>query len=338
MEDNRKTMLLKVSGMSCNACEQRIENGLLKQLGIISSNASYAQGTVEITYEAEAFDLEATKKALEELHYPVVEEKPSKRFKLRQWIETIVILVIIIVLYLLVKDTGVFNLFPMAEQNTALPVLFLIGLMTSVHCVSMCGGINISQCAGAKVSDPGNWRHKLLPSALYNGGRIISYTVIGGIIGAIGSILVPTGAFRGAIVIIAGVFMLLMGLNMLSLFPFLRKLIPRMPKALSKKVGKRKLGKGPFVVGLLNGFLPCGPLQTMQLYALSTGSFLMGALSMFLFCLGTAPLMFVLGAVSSFLSLRFTNVMMKVCAVLVMLLGLIMLNSGLVLSGINPMF
>ena len=85
----------------------------------------------------------------------------------------------------------------------------------------------------------------------------------------------------------------------------------------------------------MNGLMPCGPLQAMQLYALGTGSFLAGALSMFIFSLGTVPLMFGLGALSSLLSSKFTSRMMKVSAALVLLLGLVMVNRGLALSGVN---
>jgi len=89
------------------------------------------------------------------------------------------------------------------------------------------------------------------------------------------------------------------------------------------------------MVGLLNGFMPCGPLQAMQLYALGTGSFLTGALSMFTFSLGTLPLMFAFGAFSSLLSSNFTRQMMKVASILVLVLGLVMGNRGLLLAGIN---
>jgi sulfite exporter TauE/SafE len=76
----------------------------------------------------------------------------------------------------------------------------------------------------------------------------------------------------------------------------------------------------------------------MQLYALGTGSFFLGALSMLLFSLGTTPLMFGLGALSSILSGRFTRIMMRVSAALVLILGIMMLNNGLSLSGLNPFY
>lgn len=171
-------------------------------------------------------------------------------------------------------------------------------------------------------------------------GRVISYTIIGGIVGGIGSVVSFSGAAKGLVAILSGIFMVIMGINMLNIIPALKKFNPRMPKIFAKKVHENSGNRGPLVVGLLNGLMPCGPLQAMQLYALGTGSAMTGALSMFLFSLGTVPLMFGFGAVSSFLSSKFTHKMMKVSAVLVLLLGIIMLNRGLSLSGFNtnPVF
>lgn len=107
-----------------------------------------------------------------------------------------------------------------------------------------------------------------------------------------------------------------------------------MPKFLSRAARGKKRAGSPFYVGLLNGLMPCGPLQAMQLYALGTGSMLGGALSMLTFGLGTVPLMFSFGAVSSFLSGKFTRNMMKFSAALVMALGLVMIGRGMSLSGL----
>lgn len=231
-------------------------------------------------------------------------------------------------------------------------LLFVVGLLTSLHCIAMCGGINMSVCikynAGSGKSETcgetnGEAKKQvefahLMPSFLYNLGRVISYTVVGGVVGALGSAIGFSGAAKGAVAIISGVFMIIMGLNMLNLFPVLRKISPRMPKIFGSKISNAK-NKGPLLVGLLNGLMPCGPLQAMQLYALGTGSFVAGAASMFMFSLGTVPLMFVLGAISSVVSGKFTKKMMKVSAVLVIVLGVVMLNRGLSLSGYNlPLF
>jgi hypothetical protein len=108
-----------------------------------------------------------------------------------------------------------------------------------------------------------------------------------------------------------------------------------MPKALVKKLGPlRGRSNSPLYIGLLNGFMPCGPLQAMQLYALSTGSPVKGAISMFLFSIGTVPLMFLFGALGSLLNKRYTKKMMTVSAVLVVFLGVFMLQNGIGLSGL----
>ena len=120
-----------------------------------------------------------------------------------------------------------------------------------------------------------------------------------------------------------------MGLNMLNVFPWLRRLNPRIPRAIADKVQAEKWRKNsPLAVGMLNGLMPCGPLQAMQIYALSTGNAFAGALSMLLFSLGTVPLMFGLGALSTLVSRRFTRRMLTVGAVLVAVLGLSMLSQG----------
>lgn len=129
--------------------------------------------------------------------------------------------------------------------------------------------------------------------------------------------------------------MIIMGLNMLNLFPWLRRLNPRMPNFLARQVNGQKKSNSSLYVGLLNGLMPCGPLQAMQLYALSTGDPFKGALSMFLFSAGTVPLMFGLGAISSYISKQFSAKMMTASAVLVVVLGLSMFSSGMSLSGIS---
>ena len=201
----------------------------------------------------------------------------------------------------------------------------------------MCGGICLSQCV--PKNQPEGYQPSrfeiIKPSLLYNLGRVISYTVIGGIVGAIGSVVSFSGTMKGLVQLAAGVFMVIMGLNMLNVFPGLRKFNPRMPKIFAKKIYAKRLGSSPLYIGILNGLMPCGPLQAMQLYALSTGSPVKGAVAMFLFSVGTFPLMFLFGALSSFMNKKFSGKLMKVSAVLVVVLGMFMFGNGISLSGIS---
>jgi plastocyanin domain-containing protein len=125
--------------------------------------------------------------------------------------------------------------------------------------------------------------------------------------------------------------MILMGLNMAG-FSILRKYL-RLP--LPKVLLPSDKPRAPFVVGFFNGLLPCGPLQTMQLYALTTGSALQGATAMFIFALGTVPLMLSFGAITSFISKTYTAKILKFSGVLVIILGMVMANRGLILAGVN---
>lgn len=350
MEQKPIRKILHIDGMTCTNCEIRIENALRQLEGMVEAKALYSSSNVYVTYDVTRLGRREIVETIERVGYEVKggAETPkintSKKEKQIHENENkmgmgqlLGIGIILFALYIIIKNTIGFNTIPEITPSVGYGMLFIVGVLTSLHCVAMCGGINLSVCMGAGVKEnqggsSGKFA-KLKPGALYNLGRVLSYTVIGGVVGALGAALSFSVTAKGIITVLSGVFMVIMGLNMLDVFPWLRKLNPRMPKFFGKKVYQTAGKRGPFYVGILNGFMPCGPLQAMQLYALGTGSFWAGALSMFLFSLGTVPLMFGLGAVSSLLSSKFTHKMMKVSALLVIILGMIMLNRGFHLSG-----
>jgi sulfite exporter TauE/SafE len=238
--------------------------------------------------------------------------------------------------YVIIRATGGFTFLPTVTQSMGYGLIFVVGLLTSLHCIAMCGGIALSQgITTAASSAPRGLKNRLLPNLTYNAGRVISYTVIGGIVGAVGSLFSLTTVLKGAMPIVVGVFMLFLGIRMLGFFPALSRLKVRFPGLGGTRLRAAAGARGPFVVGLLNGLMPCGPLQTMQVYALGTGSFFAGALSMFLFSLGTVPLLLGFGAVSSFLSAKFNRRMVKASGVLVAALGLVMFSRGMSLFGVS---
>ena len=146
----------------------------------------------------------------------------------------------------------------------------------------------------------------------------------------------------------AGLFMVLLGLNMTGKFPFLRRLTPKAPKVLvdalsrtrRKANAEAKLGvftlATPITFGLLTGLMPCGPLQAAQLSAAGTGSATAGAVAMLGFGLGTAPLMIAMGVGSGYVGGALKARMNLVAAIAVILLGLVMFNRGSMLVG-SPM-
>lgn len=324
-----ENITLKVFGMSCTNCELRIEKMLSELKGISEVKASYNKETVNIIYNKEIISQKEIEKNIDELGYKVAKEQEKQPKAISK---SIYILIILLAVYIIFNHLGwlnIFNIFPSVETGMNYGVLFLVGLLTSVHCIAMCGGINLTQSvAGSK-----NNNRILKSNFYYNIGRVISYTLIGGIVGALGSVISFNGIFKGIVAIVAGLAMVIMAINMLGIFRKLRKFSVRIPKKLAAFFNKSKKGKSSFYIGLVNGLMPCGPLQSMQLYSLSTGSFLGGATAMFLFSSGTMPLMFAFGALASKLNKKFTEKMLTVSAAVIFILGIGMLNNGLTLSG-----
>lgn len=314
----------QIGGMTCTGCERTLKRAVSRLEGVSSVEADYSKQTLCVTYKNPC-GAEQIKAAVEAAGYQVA-ERTGKDFS------GLYILIILLGLFVIARQLGwtaVFQSFPVVgTEQVGYVVLFVIGLLTSVHCIAMCGGINLSQ------SVSGTAAHPLRRSLLYNLGRLISYTVIGGILGLIGEAAAVTLQVRGVIGLAAGLCMVLMGINMLGHFGFLRKFSFKLPAPLARGLASIRT-HGPFAIGLVNGLMPCGPLQSMQIYAIASGSFLAGALSMFFFCLGTIPLVLLFGAAAGLLRLGWKEKMLQFSAALLVLFGVFMVQNNLVLTGLT---
>ena len=313
--------------MTCINCKKAIENGLGNITGVESVSVNYKTGKCEITIDTGLVGWKDIFNAIENLGYTVGNNKKT------DLINIVSIVVIIVSLYYFLEQTGLLNLLnfeKVADSTMGFGMLFVIGLMTSVHCIAMCGGINVSQCLSENKKFSG------LYPVMYNLGRVVSYTVIGFVLGFAGMLfgtgenLGVSSIIQGLIKSFAGIYMVIMGVNMLGFVPQIKRLTFHLPNFIGKF---RVKNSQPFVVGLLNGFMPCGPLQSIQLVALATGNPFTGGLSMFAFSLGTVPLMLGLGSLVSVLGKRFTDRMMTVGAILVTVMGLAMVSQGASLTG-----
>lgn len=332
----------RIGGMTCVNCQNKIEKTLRHTAGVKEISVSYSTGMAQVAFDPDVISFRDIAAVIEELDYEVLKDTQAEAFDISR---TVSLLVIIIGLYVLLQQLGVLNLLVpsrLADSTMGYGMLFVVGLLTSVHCIAMCGGISLSQCIPkAEAKSERGWFSTYRPSVLYNMGRVISYTVIGFILGFIGMLIGGSSGtgisvmVQGLLKLIAGAVMVIMGLNMLGIFPWLRHFSLRMPGVPAVRLGKRKLkSRQPLFVGLLNGLMPCGPLQSMQIIALASANPVTGALSMLLFSLGTVPLMLGLGSIVSALGKRFARTVMSVGAVLVAVLGLAMLSQGGSLSGL----
>lgn len=315
---NIKKEKIKVFDMTCTSCESRVERAVKKLDGVKNTMASFSSQSLTIEYDTELCNPEKIKTAIKVAGYS---SQSSNNYKI------VGIFIIVTAIILMVNLSRGIDMTSRLSGATYF-VLFAVGVLTSIHCVGMCGGVILSQSIN---KDSKSKFDSIKPAILYNAGRVLSYTVIGGLVGALGSVLSLSISVKAGLQIFAGIFMITMGLNM-SGYSLFRKLNIRLPwSACSVK----KKPKTPFLVGALNGLMPCGPLQTMQLYALGTGSAYKSALSMLLFSLGTVPLMLTFGALSGLLSKGYTKTLLKFSGILVVVLGLVMGTRGLALAGVN---
>lgn len=327
--------------MTCINCQTRIASALKDRSGITEVSVSYETGTAEFSYDPEMVSLDQIITMIDDLGYETSAQNTSKKKVILRAVREIAI---IAVLFFLLQRCGILNrLVPnsLADSEMGYGMLFVIGLITSVHCIAMCGGINLSQTLQKDTSTEIS-RAMFRNTLEYNIGRVVSYTVIGGVLGAVGALagiggsLQTSTLFQGILKLFAGIIMVVMGVNMLGIFPGLRRLavhIPNFNKKTKQKSGRKP--RTPFFIGLCNGLMPCGPLQSMQVVALASGNPLTGALSMLCFSLGTVPLMLGFGSAVSMLGKRFTRQVLKAGAILVVVMGLSMMVQGGTLSGLN---
>ena len=320
-----KLLVLRVRGMTCSTCEKRVGDAAASVAGVLTARADQSRGSLTITFDPGVTNVpkltSEVGRAVAEVGYTVVGEGAVGR---RSQAITLVVAGLAITLFLFLNAQGWFNVLPTIDSSIGLGMVFIAGLLTSLHCVAMCGGLALSQ----QNTGSSPWS-----GLAYHGGRVVSYTILGAVVGGVGSVVSFSPAARGLVAGVAGVFMVVLGLKMLGLVPKPSWL--RLPRLIPARMTLALRRKGRFFVGLANGLMPCGPLQTMQLYALGTGSLVLGALSMFLFSVGTVPLMFTFGILSRFFSSRWQHRLVRASAVLVVFFGVVMAGRALELSGVS---
>ena len=219
---------------------------------------------------------------------------------------------------------------------------FALGLVTSIHCVSMCGPMVVTYAL--KGTEEGTVGRRIAPNVAYQVAKLVSYAAVGLVLGAIGSAF-DLAPVRPYVMVVAGAFMILLALGMTGRVPWAARLTPRPPRLLVRALsatrhravadadeGRASLAT-PITFGLLTGLMPCAPLMAAQLSAAASGSAISGALFMLAFGLGTAPLLFAFGTASSFVPARFKRQAMVALAVVVLVFGVTYLNRGATLLG-----
>lgn len=324
---------IKTKGMTCNSCEKLITEELKNIDGIKTVKSNYKDETTEIEFDEKKIGLEDIFDKVKKLGFTPSNIEKKQTISINTILIGMLVLAIMFFVYSLVGYLGIEFSIPAIETETSLLIVLGIGLLTGFHCIGMCGGFVLSYTAKAREENPNSLNLGL--HSQYAIGKIISYTLIGAAFGLLGSIFVFTASLRATISIVAGLFLILFGLKMLNIFPLLRHL--SLPQGLFDKLSNMtglKSNNNPLVIGLLNGlFIACGPLQAMYVLAAGSGSMIIGASLLFAFCVGTLVPLLGFGIFASFMSHGLKNLFVKGSAILVLIIGLMMINQGLILSG-----
>lgn len=353
--NNIKTYTFHVNGMHCNTCILMTESKLMDIPYITHATSSLKRHSVEIRGEfgdkSQEIIADELTQVLKKNGYTLSVEKKLHHKNWSDFKIAIPLALGFAVLFVILQKVGLVNL--ITTNNVSYGTAFVIGIIASLStCMAVVGGLLLSMSATfakeaiatSSHARPKGFRgDRVKPQLLFHVGRIISFFVLGGVIGAIGSAFQLSGSGSFVLSLIIAAVMLVLGINLLDVFHFIKRLQPSMPKFLSKHafgVSKINHTLTPLLVGIATFFLPCGFTQSMQIYTLSTGSFLHGGLTMLFFAMGTLPVL----ALISFSSFSIQNsskagIFFKTAGLIVIMFVLFSLINSLVVVGlIQPVF
>lgn len=298
-----------VSGMHCAACELLIEDKFIQHPQVTKVDAVLGKSKVFVRL-AQDVDAEAVKVELSRLiephGYSLVNDSSSggqvphmhsggdHGLDWTQMVKALGLASLVVAAFIALQRSGLLDV---NADQVSLPFVFLIGIVASLStCMAVVGGLVLS------ISGNYARERQLKPLALFHISRLVSFFVLGGVIGLLGSafVLTPTTNFVLS-AILFGV-MLILGLNLLDVSSGLRGIQLRAPKSLGKRVLSLQTAQTyftPILLGAATFVLPCGFTQSMQLYSLTTGSFISGAVTMLVFALGTFPVLALISIASA---------------------------------------
>lgn len=331
-----KIYTLYAHGMHCNACVVLTESELKEHKNVASVKANLKTRSVEISGDFGDTPLEEIAQELSGLlsQHTLSTKTEEKRTDWKEFQIAIPIAIGFAAAFILLQKLGIVNL--ISASNVTYGTAFVVGIIASLStCMAVVGGLVLSMSATfAREGD------KVRPQVLFHVGRIASFFILGGVVGVLGAVfsLGVTGTFVLSLTI--GFVMLILGINLLDIFHFTKRLQPSMPKFLARHaLGVTKLNHTltPALIGIVTFFLPCGFTQSMQVFTLSTGSFMRGGFTMLAFALGTLPVL----ALISFSSFSIQNssksgIFFKSAGLIVILFALFNLINSFVAMGIIP--
>lgn len=217
-------------------------------------------------------------------------------------------------------------------------VVFLTGLTVGgVSCMAVQGGLLASTIAAREGEDlQEGKKHGIWPITAFLLTKLTAYSILGFILGTFGGALQISSSIQTGMLLVVGLYMIAVALNLLNVHPIFRYVIIQPPRFLTKKIRNQAKSKdlfAPALLGAMTIFIPCGTTLAMEALAISSASPILGAAILAAFVLGTSPLFFVLGYLTTALGDAFKRKFLKVAALLIIYLGITSINGSLILMG-----
>lgn len=330
-----KTITCRVSGTHCQACKMLIEDRLKEQSDIVSSRVDLGNQTVNITTTSQETTQEiATRLSpLVEPHgYTITTELVHPSTNYFHLFLAILLGSGLLGAFFILQRSGILNI-GFGEHVTPSSA-FMIGIIASLSsCLVIVGGLIFS--LSATVSKNGSSRK---PFLAFHIARVASFTILGGILGAAGTLFAVNHTVSTILALIVSAVMILLGVNLLDVFQSTKKWQPALHSSLFRRFTSHQETVGaPILLGVGTFFLPCGFTQAMQLQALASSSFFQGSVIMFSFALGTLPMLLVLSFGSfAFSKKPYAPLFFKTAGVVVIGLGISSFLAALTSLGVIP--
>jgi len=331
---------VQVAGMTCHSCEVLVERSWKNLPGVRDVKADSGKESVSITAEREIPQDELQKSLLDQ-KYKVGSQSSNIQEKRARpsWSELAGLFALATGLaWIMTRLGGLISGGPVS-QSVGLGTALFLGVLASVSsCLAVVSGLLISSTAGAAQNSDKS-ASRFVPVLMFLTGRVMSYMLLGGILGWLGARLAFSSSITSLILAAAALYMILVGLDMLHLLPdSVRRYLPGTPKALTHGVLDKAQKTGiwlPTTVGAATFFLPCGFTQALQAYALTTGSFMASAVILGAFALGTVPGLLIFGLAATSFKGSTGRFVLKVAGALVIVLGIMNMRNGIALAGIR---
>jgi sulfite exporter TauE/SafE/plastocyanin len=318
--------------MHCASCKTIIEKKLL-QSGIVSkADASMAKGTVTVVFKDDTPSTNMLNRLFPNGNYSF-SESPSRQHVLRELIMAVAISVGVMVIIAAVNSSGLLPVVTI-DQNSSPGAFFLFGLLAGASsCAALLGGLMLSLSSRWMTRYDGaeSLFIKLEPHLLFNTGRILAFTFLGGLLGLLGETLRLTPMLTNIMVIAVSLFMIVIALQMLGLTFFNRfnLAMPKLFYTTPDAPERNSLSWHPLSAGAMTILLPCGFTMAAEGAAVLSGNAVQGMLIMFCFVLGTMASLMAIGLTSLKLggNPRTSSLYLKTAGTLVIFFSVYNLNA-----------